>query len=73
MFVYFDMFPQVVYIVEKKHSRSAMGHIQLHPDPNHQCALFTPNDRRVPRILVPLADCPKGEISKLSETVSYLW
>ncbi|KAM9323650.1 DIS3-like exonuclease 2 [Pholidichthys leucotaenia] len=47
---------KVVYIVEKKHSRAATGFLKLLPD--KPFALFSPVDHRMPRINVPLADCP---------------
>ena len=47
---------QVVYIVEQKHSRAATGFLKFLPD--KPFAMFAPVDHRVPRINVPLADCP---------------
>uniref|UniRef100_A0A7N5ZQ07 DIS3-like exonuclease 2 n=1 Tax=Anabas testudineus TaxID=64144 RepID=A0A7N5ZQ07_ANATE len=47
----------VVYIVEKKHSRAATGFLKFLPD--KPFAMFSPMDHRVPRINVPLADCPE--------------
>ena len=47
---------QVVYIVEQKHSRAATGFLKFLP--NKPIAMFAPVDHRVPRINVPLADCP---------------
>uniref|UniRef100_A0A7N6BLT9 DIS3-like exonuclease 2 n=1 Tax=Anabas testudineus TaxID=64144 RepID=A0A7N6BLT9_ANATE len=49
--------PIVVYIVEKKHSRAATGFLKFLPD--KPFAMFSPMDHRVPRINVPLADCPE--------------
>lgn len=53
---------QVVYILEKKHSRAATGTIRLLTDRNSElfkkCAMFSPVDHRVPRAYVALADCP---------------
>lgn len=48
---------KVVYIVEKKHSRAATGFLKFLPD--RPFAMFSPMDHRVPRINVPLADCPE--------------
>lgn len=48
---------KVVYIVEKKHSRAATGFLKFLPD--KKFAMFSPTDHRVPRINVPLADCPQ--------------
>ncbi|CAL8326820.1 unnamed protein product [Arctogadus glacialis] len=47
---------KVVYIVERKHSRAVTGFLKLLPD--LPFAKFSPVDHRVPRINVPLADCP---------------
>uniref|UniRef100_A0AAX7U9E3 DIS3-like exonuclease 2 n=1 Tax=Astatotilapia calliptera TaxID=8154 RepID=A0AAX7U9E3_ASTCA len=52
----------VVYIVEKKHSRAATGFLKHLPD--KPFALFSPVDHRVPRINVPLADCPEDFSSR---------
>ncbi|KAG8445036.1 hypothetical protein GDO86_009975 [Hymenochirus boettgeri] len=54
---------EVVYILEKKHSRAATGFIKPLPDKNgdlgRKFALFSPIDHRLPRIYVPLGDCPQ--------------
>ncbi|XP_072543160.1 DIS3-like exonuclease 2 [Salminus brasiliensis] len=47
---------KVVYIVEEKHSRAASGFIKFLPD--KPFAMFAPVDHRVPRVNVPLKDCP---------------
>ncbi|KAM4605590.1 DIS3-like exonuclease 2 isoform 2-T2 [Polymixia lowei] len=47
---------KVVYIVERKHSRAVTGFLKFLPD--KPFAMFSPVDHRVPRINVPLADCP---------------
>lgn len=47
---------KVVYIVEKKHSRAASGFLKFLPD--KPFAMFSPTDHRVPRINIPLSDCP---------------
>ena len=52
---------QVVYIAERKHSRAAAGNIRLMPDNKQDRALFAPTDHRVPRLIIPLSDCPHGE------------
>uniref|UniRef100_A0A670K1N9 DIS3-like exonuclease 2 n=1 Tax=Podarcis muralis TaxID=64176 RepID=A0A670K1N9_PODMU len=59
---------QVVYILEKKHSRAATGFIRLLTDRNSElfkkCAMFSPVDHRVPRAYVALADCPPDFITR---------
>ncbi|XP_034558408.1 DIS3-like exonuclease 2 isoform X2 [Notolabrus celidotus] len=49
---------KVVYIVEKKHSRAVTGFLKFLPD--KPFAMFSPVDHRVPRINVPLIDCPEN-------------
>ncbi|XP_068945394.1 DIS3-like exonuclease 2 isoform X2 [Petaurus breviceps papuanus] len=62
---------KVVYILEKKHSRAATGFLKLLADKNSElfrkCALFSPSDHRVPRIYVPLADCPVNFVTRPSD------
>uniref|UniRef100_A0A7N8X322 DIS3-like exonuclease 2 n=1 Tax=Mastacembelus armatus TaxID=205130 RepID=A0A7N8X322_9TELE len=52
----------VVYIVEKKHSRAVTGFLKFLPD--KRFAMFSPVDHRVPRINVPLDDCPENFSSR---------
>uniref|UniRef100_A0A8C6LAE4 DIS3 like 3'-5' exoribonuclease 2 n=1 Tax=Nothobranchius furzeri TaxID=105023 RepID=A0A8C6LAE4_NOTFU len=47
---------QVVYIIEKKHSRAVTGFLKFLPE--KPFALFSPMDHRVPRINIPLTNCP---------------
>eukprot|EP00111_Clytia_hemisphaerica_P005022 TCONS_00014453-protein len=51
---------KVVYLVEKKHTRTACG--MLRPYRNHRFgfALFSPVDRRLPRVMIPLSKCPEN-------------
>ncbi|XP_051990669.1 DIS3-like exonuclease 2 [Xyrauchen texanus] len=53
---------KVVYIVEQKHSRAASGFLKFLPDKNF--AMFSPVDHRVPRVNVPLADCPADFLTR---------
>lgn len=55
------MLLQVVSIIEPKHSRASTGHIHLMPDRNPDTALFKPLDHRLPRIMIPMENCPKGK------------
>ena len=61
-FALFFLSHQVVYIIERKHSRAASGVIKLMPDKNPNLALFAPTDSRIPRIVIPMSDCPKGQL-----------
>uniref|UniRef100_A0A3B5BDQ1 DIS3-like exonuclease 2 n=1 Tax=Stegastes partitus TaxID=144197 RepID=A0A3B5BDQ1_9TELE len=62
---------QVVYIVEKKHSRAATGFLKFLPD--KPFAMFSPVDHRVPRINVPLADCPENFRSRSGDYTNTLF
>ncbi|KAK3697536.1 hypothetical protein QZH41_019776 [Actinostola sp. cb2023] len=52
----------VVYIIEKKHSRAAGGHLKPFNTKNKGDAdgLFTPTDSRLPRLRIPQELCPPG-------------
>uniref|UniRef100_A0A674MIH5 DIS3-like exonuclease 2 n=1 Tax=Takifugu rubripes TaxID=31033 RepID=A0A674MIH5_TAKRU len=62
---------EVVYIVEKKHSRAATGFLKFVP--NKPFAMFSPVDHRVPRINVPLADCPEDFRCRAGDYASTLY
>ncbi|XP_040284369.1 DIS3-like exonuclease 2 isoform X1 [Bufo bufo] len=68
---------KVVYILEKKHSRAATGFIKPLTDKNGElakkCALFSPVDHRLPRIYVPLADCPAEFVIRPQDFASTLF
>lgn len=51
---------QVVYIIEKKHSRACTGNIRHMTGGNKHQTFFVPSDHRMPRIIVPMAECPQG-------------
>lgn len=62
---------QVVYIVEKKHSRAVTGFLKFLPD--KPFAMFSPVDHRVPRINVLLADCPEDFTSRPGDYTNTLF
>ncbi|XP_053511231.1 DIS3-like exonuclease 2 isoform X3 [Artibeus jamaicensis] len=68
---------KVVYIVEKKHSRAATGFLKLLTDKNSELfrkyALFSPVDHRVPRIYVPLKDCPREFVTRPKDYANTLF
>lgn len=68
---------QVVYILEKKHSRAATGFLKLLADKNSELfrkyALFSPSDHRVPRIYVPLKDCPQDFVTRPKDYANTLF
>lgn len=52
---------KVVYIIEKKHSRVASGHLKPFPHPKEfPDGCFSPIDSRLPRIRIPRESCPPG-------------
>ena len=61
---------QVVYIVERKHSRAVAGNIRPMSDNSQENVLFAPNDHRVSRIIVPVSDCPQGVSVSVSASLS---
>uniref|UniRef100_A0A8C8FUM0 DIS3-like exonuclease 2 n=1 Tax=Oncorhynchus tshawytscha TaxID=74940 RepID=A0A8C8FUM0_ONCTS len=63
--------PQVVYIVEQKHSRAATGFLKFLPD--KPFAMFSPVDHRVPRVNVPLPDCPHDFCSRPGDYANILF
>ncbi|XP_056149122.1 DIS3-like exonuclease 2 [Lampris incognitus] len=62
---------KVVYIVERKHSRAVTGFLKFLPD--KPFAMFSPVDHRVPRINVPLADCPADFSSRSGDYLNTLF
>ncbi|XP_040609052.1 DIS3-like exonuclease 2 isoform X1 [Mesocricetus auratus] len=68
---------KVVYILEKKHSRAATGILKLLADKNSDLikkyALFSPSDHRVPRIYVPLKDCPQDFMTRPKDYTNTLF
>uniref|UniRef100_A0A674CBG4 DIS3 like 3'-5' exoribonuclease 2 n=1 Tax=Salmo trutta TaxID=8032 RepID=A0A674CBG4_SALTR len=62
---------QVVYIVEQKHSRAATGFLKFLPD--KPFAMFSPVDHRVPRVNVPLPDCPHDFCSRPGDYANILF
>ncbi|KAM7401160.1 hypothetical protein PAMA_005382 [Pampus argenteus] len=62
---------KVVYIVEKKHSRAVTGFLKFLPD--KPFAMFSPVDHRVPRINVPLTNCPEDFTTRPGDYTSTLF
>ena len=59
---------KVVFIIEKKHSRVASGHLKpFTKKPDDPDALFTPSDSRLPRIRIPRGLCPTGFFDRPSD------
>lgn len=68
---------KVVYILEKKHSRAATGVLRPLADKSSELfrkyALFSPTDHRVPRVYVPLKDCPQDFVSRPKDYANTLF
>ncbi|XP_053454129.1 DIS3-like exonuclease 2 isoform X3 [Nycticebus coucang] len=68
---------KVVYISEEKHSRAATGFLKLLADKNSELfrkyALFSPSDHRVPRVYVPLKDCPQDFVTRPKDYANTLF
>ncbi|CAH2248113.1 DIS3-like exonuclease 2 isoform X1 [Pelobates cultripes] len=68
---------KVVYILERKHSRAASGFIKPLTDKGGELAknyaLFSPVDHRLPRIYVPLVDCPDGYVARPQDYAATLF
>ncbi|MGH0151524.1 UNVERIFIED_CONTAM: hypothetical protein FKN15_030402 [Acipenser sinensis] len=62
---------QVVCIAEKKHSRAVTGFLKLLPD--KEFAMFSPVDHRVPRVNVPLQDCPENFSARAADYANTLF
>ncbi|CAI8055951.1 DIS3-like exonuclease 2 [Geodia barretti] len=54
---------KVVYIVEKGHSRSFAGHLKAF-DKDKGLALLSPKDSKIPRVVIPIADCPPDYVQE---------
>ena len=50
---------KVIHILTQVHQRQAVGSLKKMQDGNSRMALFSPRDSRVPRIRIPLRECPK--------------
>lgn len=49
---------RVVYLLERKHTRMGAGTLKLFGDKNPNFAFFAPSDHRIPRMKVPMRQCP---------------
>eukprot|EP00794_Sanderia_malayensis_P004691 gene4691-5306_t len=51
---------RVVYIREKKHSRCFAGLLKQFKNGAYGVALLSPMDSRLPRVMIPIAECPEN-------------
>ncbi|VDN51574.1 unnamed protein product [Dracunculus medinensis] len=65
---------EVVFIVEKRNCRAAVGILKNFVDKNRNFALFLPIDSRIPRMVIPVEEIPNNlfDQSQLSSRFIYL-
>lgn len=64
---------KVVHILEKKHTRMAAGCLKLLQNDNSKWALFSPFDHKLPRIFIPLRECPPGFLLRPKDFSNYMF
>lgn len=64
---------KVVYIFKHKNNRAAIGHLKVMADGNHNWALFSPADSRMPRMMVPADQLPAGFFERSYEFSRFLY
>ncbi|XP_033115208.1 DIS3-like exonuclease 2 isoform X2 [Anneissia japonica] len=69
---FFEKFGKVVYISQKNHSRAAGGHLKP-PTKTAVDALFSPNDPRIPRMYIPVSECPEGFLDRPDDFAKFLF
>ena len=57
----------VVHILEARNTRLAAGTLKPFADMNRNFALFSPNDNRIPRMKVPMGQCPPDFFARKAE------
>ncbi|CAF0864172.1 unnamed protein product [Rotaria sordida] len=55
---YFQRTVKVVYLFRRRHAMKAAGLLRKMPDNNPNFALFSPMDSRIPRLMIPMNNCP---------------
>lgn len=65
---------KVIFIKEKVHPRTCIGHLKLMPDKNRMKALFVPRDYRIPRLNIPFTSWPDNfyNDAKMYESTLFL-
>ncbi|XP_038075126.1 DIS3-like exonuclease 2 [Patiria miniata] len=61
---FFQKQGKIVYIIEKRHSRASSGLLKPPTSSNATDALFSPTDHRMPRMYIPLNECPDGFLER---------
>ncbi|CAM4876135.1 unnamed protein product [Rotaria socialis] len=55
---YFQRTVKIVFLFRRRHSMKAAGLLRKMPDNNPNYALFSPMDSRIPRLMIPMNNCP---------------
>ncbi|KAE9420385.1 hypothetical protein Angca_009643, partial [Angiostrongylus cantonensis] len=64
---------EVMYIMEMKNCRAAMGQLKMMTDGNRNWALFSPTDSRMPRMLIPAEQLPSGFFEKPQDFAKFIF
>eukprot|EP00112_Aurelia_sp_Birch-Aquarium-sp1_P012891 Seg2717.3 transcript_id=Seg2717.3/GoldUCD/mRNA.D3Y31 product="DIS3-like exonuclease 2" protein_id=Seg2717.3/GoldUCD/D3Y31 len=64
---------RVVRIVEEKHSRMVAGMLKPFRNNSYGFALMSPQDSRLPRVMIPLNECPEEFVSRPQDFESVLF
>ncbi|KAI6191375.1 DIS3-like exonuclease 2 [Aphelenchoides bicaudatus] len=64
---------KVVHIKEAKGSRTAVGFLKTTSDGKRNWALFSPNDSRIPRMLIPAVQLPEGFFKRPQDFGKFLF
>lgn len=64
---------EVVFISEHKNSRAAVGMLKVMADGNRKWALFSPNDSRMPRMMIPAEETPVGFFDRPHDFAKYIY
>uniref|UniRef100_A0A0N4V7R2 RNB domain-containing protein n=1 Tax=Enterobius vermicularis TaxID=51028 RepID=A0A0N4V7R2_ENTVE len=64
---------EVVCIIEHKNSRAAVGMLKVMADGNRKWALFSPNDSRMPRMMIPAEETPAGFFDRPHDFTKFIY
>lgn len=63
----------MVCIIEHKNSRAAVGMLKVMADGNRKWALFSPNDSRMPRMMIPAEETPAGFFDRPHDFTKFIY
>uniref|UniRef100_A0A7I4Y1S2 Ribonuclease II R domain containing protein n=1 Tax=Haemonchus contortus TaxID=6289 RepID=A0A7I4Y1S2_HAECO len=64
---------EVMYIMEMKNCRAAMGQLKVMTDGNRNWALFSPTDSRMPRMMIPADQLPSGFFERPQDFAKFMF